>query len=218
MNITTNKMVLPVFGIDRHRLLIDGEGITTIVGSYGCPLQCKYCLNPHAWNSKTLEKILYVTPKELYDKVKVDNLYFVATGGGIVFGGGEPLLHADFFGEFRKCCGSDWQLTVETSLNVESELLAKTYDTIDNYIIDIKDINSKIYKAYTGKSNSQVLRNLDDLLKNKSTDNIQVRVPRIPGYNIEEDIQESVSYLEGLGITKIEVFSYVIDRENMQKR
>mgnify|MGYP002509183870 CR=1 FL=1 len=34
----------------------DGQGVTTLVGAYGCPLQCRYCLNPHAWNPTTLER------------------------------------------------------------------------------------------------------------------------------------------------------------------
>ncbi|MBF1451819.1 4Fe-4S cluster-binding domain-containing protein, partial [Prevotella pallens] len=36
----------PIIGIDRHRLTTDGEGVTTLVAFHGCPLHCKYCLNP----------------------------------------------------------------------------------------------------------------------------------------------------------------------------
>ena len=36
----------PLICIDRHRLTIDGEGVTTLVAFHGCPLRCKYCLNP----------------------------------------------------------------------------------------------------------------------------------------------------------------------------
>lgn len=37
---------VPLIGIARHRLTIDGEGVTTLVAFHGCPLRCKYCLNP----------------------------------------------------------------------------------------------------------------------------------------------------------------------------
>lgn len=30
-----------------------------------------------------------LNPQELYEEVRIDNLYFLATGGGITFGGGE---------------------------------------------------------------------------------------------------------------------------------
>lgn len=209
---------LPVFGIDRHRLFTDGEGVTTIVGTCGCPLQCKYCLNPQAGNPKTLERAAYLSPKELYDRVKVDNLYFLATGGGIVFGGGEPLSHADFFGAFRECCTDAWVLTVETSLNVEPEMLKTAIPVIDNYIIDIKDINPDIYRSYTGKSNERVMQNLEYLLEYKSVDHIWIRVPKIPGYNTEENIKESVRYIENLGIRKIEVFPYITDVKRLHEK
>lgn len=35
---------VPLIAIERHRLLTDGEGITTLVGFQGCPLRCKYCI------------------------------------------------------------------------------------------------------------------------------------------------------------------------------
>ena len=41
------KEALPrVVGIARHRLVTDGEGVTTLVAFHGCPLRCRYCLNP----------------------------------------------------------------------------------------------------------------------------------------------------------------------------
>lgn len=202
-------MKLPVFGIDRLRMNIDGVGITTIVGTYGCPLQCKYCLNPHAWLPEILEKTKYYTAQELYDKVKIDNLYFLATGGGIVFGGGEPLLHADFYREFRAVCGSEWRLTVETSLNVERKKLEEVIDVIDDYIVDIKDINQEIYKAYTSRDNTQVIDNLNFLLSKVNPSNICVRVPHIPEFNNEEDVQKSIAFVKDLGVTLIDEFTYI---------
>ena len=41
--------VLPkVIGIARHRLQTDGQGVSTLVAFHGCPLHCKYCLNPQS--------------------------------------------------------------------------------------------------------------------------------------------------------------------------
>lgn len=37
---------IPILGISRHRLKTDGEGVTTFIAFYGCPLHCKYCINP----------------------------------------------------------------------------------------------------------------------------------------------------------------------------
>jgi len=35
-------------GLSRHRINVDGAGVTTLVAFHGCPLDCKYCLNPQA--------------------------------------------------------------------------------------------------------------------------------------------------------------------------
>lgn len=201
---------LPVFAIERHRLTTDGDGVITLVGAYGCPLRCKYCLNPHAWNPKTLGKCKLLTAEELYDRVKIDDLYFKATGGGVTFGGGESLLHADFIKEFREYCGKNWSITAETSLNVSKEQLQKVLEAVDAFIVDIKDMDGEIYQQYTGKKNEQVLENLRilaDALKEKK---VRIRVPQIPGYNKPKNIKSSVKILREMGFWEVEVFPYVI--------
>ncbi len=57
-----------------------------------------------------------VLPAELYDETRIDELYFLATNGGVTFGGGEPGMHPDFIREFRELCGQGWQINLETSL------------------------------------------------------------------------------------------------------
>lgn len=79
-----------LIGLSRHRIGVDGAGVTTLVAFHGCPLNCKYCLNPQALSPKGVWK--RYTPDELFRVVSKDDLYFRATGGGITFGGGEPLL------------------------------------------------------------------------------------------------------------------------------
>ena len=37
-----------IIGSARHRLSTDGDGVTTLVAFHGCPLRCRYCLNPQS--------------------------------------------------------------------------------------------------------------------------------------------------------------------------
>lgn len=201
--------ILPVFSIERHRLTTDGQGVTTLVGAYGCPLQCRFCLNPHAWDPHTLNKCVRMTPEQLYEKVKIDNLYFLATGGGVTFGGGESLLHAAFIAAFRQICGPDWHLAVETSLHVPRQSLEQVLGVVDEYIVDIKDINERIYEAYTGQPQTPLKENLQLLAASAAPEQVQIRIPRIPSYNTEENIRASVTCLQELGFTRLEVFDYV---------
>lgn len=208
-----NKITMPVISINRHRMTTDGVGVTTLVGSYGCPLTCKYCINKTAWDPATLSKCVHMTPEQLYEKLKIDDLYFVATGGGVTFGGGESLLHGDFIAAFREICGDKWKINVETSLNVPTENLQTILPIADAYIVDIKDMNPVIYESYTGRSNDRVLENLKILVQEVSPEHIRIRVPKIPDYNTKEDMEDSVKILKKMGFTDIEVFPYVIRKE-----
>lgn len=196
-----------IFGIGRHRLTVDGEGVTTLVTFNGCPLRCKYCLNKTSW---TMDQGRDYTPESLYEEVKIDQLYFLATRGGVTFGGGEPLLQKDFIKEFRALCGPQWSLVAETSLQVPFETLQEVNDVLDGYIIDIKDMNPETYLAYTGKSIGLMLKNLEWILQHNDAERIKVRVPHIPEYNTDEDVAKSVEILKAMGVVEIDEFNYVI--------
>ncbi len=208
-----NNITMPVVSLNRHRLKTDGVGVTTLVASFGCPLTCKYCINKRTWDPAMLPKCVHMTPEQLYDKLKIDDLYFIATGGGVTFGGGESLLHADFIAAFREVCGNKWQITVETSLNVPTEKLLTILPVADAFIVDIKDMNPEIYKAYTGRNNDKVIEHLKILIKEKSPECIRVRVPAIRDFNTKEDMEASVQILKEMGFTDIEVFPYIIREE-----
>ena len=147
--------LLPVFGISRLRMETDGDGVTTLVGCLGCPLRCRLCINPHAQNPATPHRRL--SAEQLVDELRVDGLYFSATGGGATFGGGEPLLHADFLAEFAEKRPADWRVRVETSLNADEAQLRRALDAVDGWIVDVKDFNPEIYRCYTGADNARVL-------------------------------------------------------------
>ena len=196
-----------VFGISRHRLTTDGEGVTTLVTFSGCPLRCKYCLNKASWEP---EKARRYTPEMLFEEVKIDQLYFLATHGGITFGGGEPLLQVAFIKAFRALCGPQWQILAETSLNVPFANIQALDPVLDGYIVDIKDMNPEIYRAYTGKDNAVVMSNLEWLLKQGPADRIKVRVPHVPEFNTDEDVKRSKDQLSEMGVKDIDEFNYII--------
>lgn len=206
----TKVSLLPVFNISRHRLQTDGKGVTTLVGAYGCPLRCRYCLNPHAWNPETLNKCTMLTPEALYEKVKIDELYFLATGGGVTFGGGESLLHVDFIRSFRRICGPDWTLTMETSLNVPEERFLRVLDSANDFIVDIKDLDPAVYEAYTGTPIDKAANNLRLLAEKVAPEHIHIRVPKIPKYNSKKHVLASYQKLKDMGFEHIEIFPYII--------
>ena len=154
-------LTAPVITAVRHRMQSDGQGVTTLVCFHGCPLRCRWCLNPFSYAPDTRREDL--TARMLYDRVKVDELYFLATGGGVTFGGGEPLLYAAFLEEFRQVCGDSWHLCAETSLAVPWENVRRAARCIDLFYVDCKDTDPQIYHSYTGRDNSLMLENLQKL-------------------------------------------------------
>ena len=199
-----------MIGISRHRLAIDGEGVTTLVAFHGCPLRCKYCLNSQSLAKET--QCIERTVEELIDEVRIDQLYFLATGGGITFGGGEPLLNYTYIKAFCQQCPKEWRILIESSLNVPRKNVEEVLPFVKEWIIDIKDINSDIYRAYSGISNERVIDNLrwlasehPDLLAS-----ITIRLPHIPDYNTDDDRNKSQAFLETLGYTKFDRFEYIV--------
>ncbi|MCI5700299.1 MAG: radical SAM protein [Lachnospiraceae bacterium] len=216
-------------GVDRLRVGTDGEGVVTLVGFFGCPLRCVYCLNPQCHRERgrlwlkrihppgqagkqrlslSGKKEMKLSPLKLYKAVKRDEVYFRMSGGGVVFGGGEPLLNSRYIKKFARFAAGRWKIRVETSLNVEHRHMERLIGVVDEWIIDIKDANPEIYKRYTGKDNRQVLDNCKKLSEMVSREKIHIRIPRIPDYNTEKDVEKSVRLFEKYGRT--EVFSYIL--------
>ena len=202
------KQLAKIIGIARHRLSTDGDGVTTLVAFHDCPLRCRYCLNPQSLGDGG--RCREFSPEELYAETRIDELYFIATNGGVTFGGGEPCLRPQFIREFRELCGPAWQLNLETSLNVPSVNIETLLPVVNTMIIDIKDINPDVYRSYTGQSNDLVLDNLRLIANAGRQSDCIVRIPLIPGYNTDTDREASRKALEVLGFDRFDLFTYQI--------
>ncbi|SCY62963.1 radical SAM protein [Butyrivibrio sp. INlla14] len=204
-------MIGDIMAISRMRMATDGEGVSTLVGFYDCLLHCKYCINDACHKSKnyyTSTPRGAYTPKELMKILKKDSIYYMMTGGGIVFGGGEPLLQSAFIHEVCRLADPEWKLRIETSLNVPWRLVEPLVEDIDEWIIDIKDINPYIYYNYTKKENKRLTCNLARLIEVVQKEKLRIRVPLIMGFNTEEDVAVSVEWVKKNLDVDTEVFKY----------
>lgn len=209
------KWLFPSIGYDRLRMESDGDGVTTLVCAQGCPLRCAYCINPESSCDRGSPRHIF-TPESLWQRLKVDSLYFLATGGGVTFGGGEPLLYADFIQAFS-ALAQGWKIYTETSLWVNPRQVEVAAGCIDHFYVDIKDADPAIYTAYTGREGQRALDNLALLLKLVGSERVTVRLPLIPGYNSEAQREKSEALLSEMGVTHFDRFAYQI-REGMIKK
>jgi len=203
----TDEPVFPLLNYTRLRMGIDGSGVTTLVAGAGCPLHCRWCINKKLLREAPVRSM---TAEELFDLVKVDDLYFRATCGGVTFGGGESLLHTDFITYFKKLIPADWRITAETSLAVPHELLLSAAKCVDMFIVDCKDMEPEIYHRYTGGDAALMTENLLSLLELAGPERILVRVPKIPDFNTEADMNRSLEKLRDMGVKCFDVFDYVV--------
>ena len=140
---------VPFIGIDRHRLGVDGVGVTTLAAFHGCPLRCKYCLN-------------------------------------------------------RRCLEPPEELTRES--------VERAAEVVGDFIVDIKESNAEIYKAYTGGDAALVWANLEWLIQKKGPEHVTVRVPLIPDFNTEADCDLTAARLKAMGATCIDRFTYRVQQ------
>ena len=204
-------MIGDVMAISRLRMATDGQGISTLVAFFDCPLHCKYCANECCHEK---EDSLFGTPRaaykpeELIEVLRKDEIYYLMTGGGIVFGGGEPLLQSTFIHEVCKQSDPRWKKRIETSLNVPWSCVEPLLDDLDEWIIDIKDMNCLIYEKYTGTDNEKVLSNLIRMRDIVLPEKMHIRVPHIEEYNTPDDVEKSVEWLKDTLHIEPEVFTY----------
>ena len=196
----------PLIGICRHRLTVDGAGVTTLVAFHGCPLRCKYCLNAQCLSSDGVWRVM--SADDIMDQLQKDDLYFRATGGGVCFGGGEPLLRSGMIVQLCQQMPAEWAVTIETSLNVPLQHIEAVAPFVRQWIIDIKDMNPEVYRSYTGIDNLRVRQNLEWLADHIDKESVLIRLPLIPQYNASEDVSSSRKILEDMGFTHFDEFEY----------
>ena len=206
----------PIFAISRLRMGTDGKGVTTLVTFMRCPLKCRYCINPQCHRPVYIadgvtpaEGVMLLTPQELYDMVKGDDIYFQATGGGICFGGGEPALYHEFIVEFKKLCAGRWKITLESSLRCSDNAIEHLASVVDHWIVDVKSLDAAVYMEYTGCATDE-LRNLLLLRRSVPQEHVTVKIPRIPGYNDERNLDDDVARIKELGFDNVTLIQYII--------
>lgn len=200
----SNIITAKIAGFSRLRVETDGPGIRTLVHLSRCPLLCRYCLNPELRSGRPGKPY---APEWLLRELKQDDVYFRASGGGVTYGGGEPACWSDFIERFRSICPEHWTIAIETSLNVLPKHVEQLSGCTDYWIVDIKDMDEDIYHRYTGVSNKRVLSNLQYLGEHVPKEQVLVRVPHIPYYNMPSDVVRSVKMIEEMGF-RTDTFIY----------
>jgi len=157
----------------------------------------------------------------IMEEIKKDILFYKNSGGGVTFGGGEPLLYPGFISAVASRCQSEGiPVAIETCGFASWRNFEKILDNIDLVMFDIKHMDPKIHKELCGRSNQLILENLKRLSPRDDIEVI-VRVPIIPGLNDSEDnINNTIRFVASLrgNIKGMELLPYHKFGENKYER
>ena len=133
-----------------------------------------------------------------------------AMGGGITLSGGECLLQSEFAAELLACI-SGVHRAVETAGNVPEADFLRVLPHAELVLYDLKLMDSKKHRAWTGTGNERILHNLSLLIA--SCVPFIVRVPLIPGVNDDEaNLTAAARRIAGApGLVRAELLPYNVN-------
>ena len=140
------------------------------------------------------------TADELHGIILADRDYYLATGGGVTFSGGECMLYPDFMAELaKKCVNSGISVAIDTAGNVPWSHFEKILPFADCFLYDIKALDPALHKAGIGADNRLILENLEHLIQ--AGKRIIIRTPVIPGYNDGDELERIKVYCAQRNLT-----------------
>lgn len=197
--------------------LQDGPGIRTTVFLKGCNLKCPWCANPENMdfeptkyiNENTKEQGIFgqdIETLDLFEEIIKDKEYYKINNGGVTFSGGEPLLQIkELESLLEKLKEEKINICVETALQVPTELVQIASKYVDEFIIDIKLLNSKDCEEILNGNIELYTRNLEILSKNEAISIF--RIPLVKNYTLKkENILKILELLKKYKCGKVEIF------------
>jgi pyruvate formate lyase activating enzyme len=157
---------------------------------------CYTCVN--VCPAKAIEKIGEdYTVDELFDKIKMDKVYFETSDGGLTVTGGEPGHYWEFVSElFQKCRKEEIQTAFDTSGSISEKALEAIIPNSDIVFLDIKILDPETSLKYTGLNPGKMKETLQWIKKyrqNHELPKLHIRTPLVPG------VTDRVKNLQAIG-------------------
>lgn len=154
-------------------------------------VMCGQCVDLCPTNSLKLFGV-ETSLDELKEILEKDRAFYNTSNGGITFSGGEVFGQPAFLLEALKLCKEmELNTAIETSLFTSYVYIKSVIPYIDQFIVDIKIMDSKEHEKYTGVKNELILENIKKIAHEDV--NVLLRTPLIPG------ITATRSNLEAIG-------------------
>ena len=169
-----------------HALKLDKEGIHINRSKCRCCGTCAEACPATALRKLGDHRGLDV----IFHEVEKDKVYYEKSKGGVTVSGGEPTLQADFLKKFlQKCKDAGFHTALDTCGYASRETLKSLLPYVDLVLYDLKEIDSKKHKDFTGVSNEKILENAIWLIDEMehTGQKMWIRTPLIPSFTATED-------------------------------
>jgi pyruvate formate lyase activating enzyme len=145
---------------------------------------------------------------EILKEIEKDVTFYDESAGGVTFSGGEPLMQPDFLEALLEGCEErNIHTALDTCGYASCETVDRIKDKVDLFLYDIKSMDDRAHRKYTGVSNKVIIRNFKRLVENGS--NISIRFPIIPGVNDDaENITRTGEFALSHGVKQVCLLPY----------
>lgn len=138
--------------------------------------------------------------------ILTDLPYYVKSGGGVTFSGGESMLQIDFLEDIlTKCRENGIHTAVDTAGNVPWSAFERITDVTDLFLFDVKAADNESHKKLTNAPNRLILSNLKRLADTVSK--IHIRIPFVPGGN-DDEIESIADLIAPLDVEVVQLLPY----------
>lgn len=147
-----------------------------------------------------------ITAAEVVRKAMHLKPFFRNSGGGITLTGGEVTLQPAFAQAVLAGCRQESIHTaIETSGSCDWETLEPLAGYADLILYDLKLIDDREHRRWTGRSNHQILENARRLAGR----NVQIRVPLIPSItDTPENLSGIFAFMKEAGLSSVCLLPY----------
>lgn len=154
----------------------------------------------------------------LMQQLKKDFLFYLESGGGVTFSGGEPFYQEEALRALvNQCQNLGIATAVESCAQFNFTNCKDIIEKLDHIFFDLKVMDPTKHRYFTGIDNATILQNIQEA--SYCNDNIVIRMPAIREVNIDDENIEQLSrfLLQQTRIRKIELLPYhTLGKEKME--
>lgn len=170
-------------------------------------IRCFECVKVCPSKSLVQKGSIYSVDEIIAEVVK-DEQFYKSSNGGVTLSGGEVLGQYIFAAHINKVLKElNINTAIETTGYGKWEHLKLISDYSDTILFDIKHYESEAHFRGTGVKNDLIIENLRKLIECRK--DVIVRIPVIPGFNMNEsDIEGIRSLLKMLEVKKVDILPF----------